>query len=414
MDFKKNCCAVKTASYELSLLQTDIKNEILMQFAKEIQTNAAELEKANMKDIEFASQNGMKEAFIDRLTLTDARIDTMVKGILDIKEFKDPIGELLEERTLECGLHLRKVRVPLGVVGIIYESRPNVTADSIAICIKSGNACVLRGGKEAINSNKAIADIMRNVLRKMGLNENFVYLVEDATRESTSEMMKMKEYIDVIIPRGGKGLIDFVVNNSVVPVIETGSGNCHIYIDSSADTNMAVSVTTNAKVSRPSVCNSAETLLVHKDIAKKILPAIKDEFIKHDVAIHGCEKTAVILGSGVVPATEYDWETEYNELIMAVKVVDGIDEAIEHIQKYSTHHSDAIITNIKARADKFTKQVDSAAVYVNASTRFTDGAVFGLGAEIGISTQKLHARGPMGIKELTSYKYILNGNGEIR
>ncbi len=414
MSFKEQCENVKRASLELSMLNEDKKNEILLQFANELKNNIDELKEANNSDIQEARTNGMNESFIDRLTLNEKRIDAMIQGIKDIVSFNDPIGEVIEKRKLECGLKLKKVRVPIGVVGIIFESRPNVTADSIAICIKSGNACILRGGKESVRSNKVIADTARHVLSSMDLNMDTVLLVEDTTRETTAEMMKMRGQIDVIIPRGGKGLIDYVVTNSLVPVIETGAGNCHVYVDATADIDMAVSVTLNAKISRPSVCNSAETLLVHKDIAQTFLPLMAEAFKKNNVVIRGCEETMKLLSNNVVLATESDWQTEYNDFIMAVKVVPDINAAVKHIQKYSTHHSESIITSNEKAAEYFTRAVDSAAVYVNASTRFTDGGVFGLGSEIGISTQKLHARGPMGLKELTSYKYILEGNGQIR
>ncbi len=313
------------------------------------------------------------------------------------------------------GMKITKVRVPMGVIGIIYESRPNVTVDAAALCIKSGNAVILRGGKEAINSNKALMEVMRESVKECGFSADIVQLVEDISRESASAMMRANGYIDVLIPRGGKGLINSVVQNATVPVIETGSGNCHIYIDESADIDMAVDITDNGKTQRPSVCNALETCLVHKDIAKDFLPALKKRFEDGvGVEIRGCEETRRILGEDIKPATDTDYATEFNDYIIAIKVVNNIDEAIAHIAKYSTFHSECIITKDLDNAEKFQKEVDSACVYVNCSTRFTDGGEFGLGAEIGISTQRLHARGPMGLSELTTCKYLINGNGQIR
>lgn len=369
--------------------------------------------KENNKDIKNGEEAGLSTAMIDRLRLTPQRIKDMADGVRYVADFKDPIGEVLTGYTLENGLNIKKVRVPMGVVGIIFESRPNVTADAAALCLKSGNAVILRGGKEAINSNVAVSEIMRNAIQTQDIPADSIQLVKDTTRKSSVELMGLSEYLDVLIPRGGAGLIRAVVENSKVPVIETGVGNCHAYIDAGADISMAADIVFNAKTSRPSVCNALETVLIHKDIAKIALPMIKGELDKKNVEIRGCEKTKEIL-TDVTPATEDDYYTEFLDYIIAVKVVDSIDDAIKHIRKYSSGHSECIITKDYENSQKFTAEIDSAAVYVNASTRFTDGGVFGMGAEIGISTQKLHARGPMGLNELTSMKYIINGSGQIR
>ena len=338
----------------------------------------------------------------------------MAVGVEQVAALPDPVGRVLDGRTLKNGLKIQKVSVPMGVIGIIYEARPNVTSDAAALCLKAGNAVILRGGKEAINSNTAIMAVMREAVKNVGFPEDCVALVTDTTRQSATELMQLSEYLDVLIPRGGAGLIQSVVNNSKVPVIETGVGNCHVYVDDSADIKMAADIVFNAKTSRPSVCNAIETVLVHADIADKALPAIKAELDKMNVEIRGCERTKQILGDSIIPATEDDYAREFLDYILAIKVVDSIDDAIAHIAKYSSGHSESIVTSDYRNADKFTSCVDSAAVYVNASTRFTDGGEFGLGAEIGISTQKLHARGPMGLNELTSNKYIIHGDGQIR
>ncbi len=405
---------VKQASTELSVCDEKTKNEILLSFAAKLMENENEILDSNKKDIAEAKKSGLKEAFIDRLTLTHERIYLMAQGVEKVAALCDPVGITLEERTLDCGLFLKKISVPLGVIGIIFEARPNVSADSMALCIKSGNACVLRGGKEALNTNLAIIAIMRQTLRKIGLNENFVYLVEDISHSSAEEMMKMNGLIDVLIPRGGKNLINTVVKNSTVPVIETGAGNCHAYVDKDANLNLALNVCISAKISRPSVCNSLEKILVNKDIANEFVPLLKEKCDKFGVELRGCPQTLSILEGMATLATEEDWYEEYNDLIVGVKIVESTEEAIAHIRNYSTHHSEVIFTQNENTREHFFKNVDSAAVYSNASTRFTDGGVFGLGAEIGISTQKLHARGPMGLRELTSYKYIIYGNGETR
>ena len=373
-----------------------------------------EIIKANNIDIEYGKVIGLTPSLIDRLTLGEDRIKGMADGGRKVSSLPDPIGNVISGNTLPNGLTVTRVKVPLGVIGIIFEARPNVTADAASLCLKAGNAVILRGGKEAINSNKAIAKIMRDAVEKVGLPKDSIQLIEDTTRQSSTELMQLSDYLDVLIPRGGAGLIKAVVENSKVPVIETGVGNCHVYVDKYADIDMASEIIFNAKTSRPSVCNAIETILVHKDIAKDALPKIKEKLDTKNVQIRGCKTTKEILGDDIVDAEESDYYTEFLDYILACKVVDSIDEGIAHIAKYSSGHSECIITNDYARANKFKKEVDAAAVYVNASTRFTDGGEFGLGAEIGISTQKLHARGPMGINELTSSKFIVEGNGQIR
>lgn len=390
------------------------KDEALNAIAKALRENADKIIKANDIDIENGKKAGLTKSLLDRLQLTEERINGMADGVSEVASLADPVGRVLDGRTLKNGLQIEKVTVPMGVIGIIFEARPNVTSDAAALCLKAGSAVILRGGKEAINSNKAIAEIMRDAINGAGLPRDCVSLVEDTTRQSATELMQLSDYLDVLIPRGGAGLIKSVVENAKVPVIETGVGNCHVYVDKSADVDMAKSIIFNAKTSRPSVCNAIETVLVHKDIAEKALPEIKAELDKMNVEIRGCERTRAILGDSVVPATENDYAIEFLDYILAIKVVDSLDDALAHIAKYSTGHSESIITSDYESANKFTACVDSAAVYVNASTRFTDGGEFGLGAEIGISTQKLHARGPMGLNELTSSKFIIRGNGQIR
>lgn len=390
------------------------KDEALTAIAEALRANSETIIKANDIDIENGKNAGLTASLLDRLRLTDERINGMADGVLQVAALPDPIGKILDGRTLKNGLQIEKVTVPMGVIGIIFEARPNVTSDAAALCLKAGSAVILRGGKEAINSNKAIAEIMRDAIENAGFPRDCISLVEDTSRQSATELMQLSEYLDVLIPRGGAGLIKSVVNNAKVPVIETGVGNCHVYVDESADVEMAKNIIFNAKTSRPSVCNAIETVLVHKDIAEKALPVIKAELDKKNVEIRGCEQTKAILGECVVPATEEDYAIEFLDYIIAIKVVNDIDSALDHIAKYSTGHSESIVTSDYESANKFTSGVDSAAVYVNASTRFTDGGEFGLGAEIGISTQKLHARGPMGLNELTSSKFIIKGNGQIR
>ncbi len=391
----------------------ELKNKALYAIADALCDNSDKIVEANELDLRAARENGTRAALIDRLTLTPARIEGMADGVRQVAALPDPVGRVLDGTVRPNGLKIEKVKVPLGVIAIIYEARPNVTSDAAALCLKSGNAVILRGGKEAINSNKCIADIMRDAVEKAGLPRDCIALIEDTSRESSVALMQLTKYVDVLIPRGGAGLIRAVVENSKVPVIETGAGNCHVYVDKDADIEMAANIIYNAKTSRPSVCNAIETILVHKDIAQKALPVIKARLDEKNVELRCCEKAALIL-KGEKAASEDDWYTEYGDYILAVKVVDTIDEAIAHIAKYSTGHSESIITENYSAALKFTDEVDSAAVYVNASTRFTDGGEFGLGAEIGIATQKLHARGPMGLNELTSMKFIIRGNGQVR
>jgi len=371
-----------------------------------------EIINANQRDLENAREKGMKDAMLERLMLNDKRIDGMIKGLLDLIELPDPVGSgsIIKRPN---GLTLLKQRVPLGVVGIIYESRPNVTSDAAGLCIKSGNAVILRGGSEAINSNMAIVNALRKGLEEADLPVSCIQLIEDTSRERIQELFKMRDYVDVLIPRGGAGLIKNVVENSQIPVIETGVGNCHLYIDETADLEMAKNILINAKTNRPSVCNAAETLLVHEKIAADFLPGALDELKELGVEIRACERTLNIYPDAK-SATEEDWSTEYLDLILAVKIVDSIEEAIAHINRYGTSHSEAIVTKDYERANQFLARVDAACVYVNASTRFTDGGEFGMGAEIGISTQKLHARGPMGLEELTTVKYLIMGSGQIR
>ncbi len=403
----------KTASRKLAAAGA-LKDKALLAMAEALESGESEILSANAQDLKTAKESGMSESLLDRLALNPGRIKGMAQGIRSVAEQSDPIGTVIGGGVRPNGLKIEQVRVPLGVIGIIYEARPNVTADAAALCLKAGNAVILRGGREAICSNTCVADIMRNAVEQVGLPKDSIQLVQDTNRSSSVEMMQMTDYLDVLIPRGGRGLIQSVVQNSRVPVIETGSGNCHVYVDDTADIDMAANIIFNAKTSRPSVCNAIETVLVHKDIAEKALPVMKTRLDEKQVEIRGCEKTRAILGGSVIAAEEEDWATEYLDYIVAVKVVDDIDDAIEHIARYSSGHSEAIITKSYESAQKFTAQVDSAAVYVNASTRFTDGGEFGLGAEIGISTQKLHARGPMGVFELTSTKFIINGSGQIR
>lgn len=402
----------KKASFTL-LSSGHLKNNALKNIAQALVENAEEIIKANNIDIINGREAGLSDAMIDRLTLTKERIDGIAQGVYEIIAMPDPVGKILSGNTLTNGLKIEKVTVPLGVIGIIFESRPNVTADAAALCLKAGNCVILRGGKEAINSNKAIVKIMREAIEKAGLPQDCINLVEDTTRQSSIELMELTDYLDVLIPRGGAGLIKAVVNNAKVPVIETGVGNCHAFVDESADINMAADIIFNAKTSRVSVCNALETMLVHEKIADKALPAIYEKLKEKNVEIRGCEKTTAIL-SDITPAIDADFETEFLDYILAVKVVANVNEAIAHIAKYSSGHSETIITENYNNAELFLNHVDSSAVYVNASTRFTDGGQFGLGAEIGISTQKLHARGPMGLENLTSTKFIIRGQGQVR
>lgn len=390
----------------------ELRNTVLEMIAKGLEAGEESIVAQNAEDLKNAEKNGKSSAFIDRLCLNPQRIRGIADDIRGVIAQSDPIGEVIGGGDTKNGLSIIKKRVPLGIIGIIYESRPNVTVDSAVLCLKSGNVCILRGGSDSINSNRCLVRIIQNALEKCGLSPDCVLLVEDTRREIAAEMMKLNGYIDVLIPRGSASLINTVVENSTVPVIETGAGNCHIYVDEFADIDKAVKITDNAKTQRPSVCNAAETLLVHEKAAEKFLKAL-ESYWNGMVKLYGDSETSKFIKTERI-ATEEDYFTEYNDLEMAVRVVKNLDEAVSHINKYGTRHSEAIITENYGNAQRFQLLVDAAAVYVNASTRFTDGSVFGLGAEIGISNQKLHARGPMGLKELTTYKYLINGNGQIR
>jgi len=409
----KKAETAKAVSLKLAITDTKTKNKALLKIADALVKNLAKIIDKNALDLKNAKKNSLSTALTDRLTLNNKRIEAMADGLRYIAKLNDPIGEVIEKTVRPNGLKIKKVRVPLGVIGIIYESRPNVTADSIGLCLKSGNCVVLRGGSEAINSNKILTKIICEAAYSNGIPEGCIQFVGETDRRIIAEMIRLSKYIDCIIPRGGEGLINYIRENSSVPVIAHGKGICHTYVDKYADVKMAVKISFNAKVQRPGVCNAMETLLVHKDIAGKFLPKIISEYKKAGVEIRGCARTREIVRD-VKPATELDWYTEYLDLIISIKVVSSIDEAIAHIEKYGSHHSDAIVTGDRKIAERFLKEVDSAAVYRNASTRFTDGGEFGMGAEIGISTQKIHCRGPMGLRELTSYKFVVEGNGQIR
>ena len=403
----------KEAARKLSSLSTEIKNNALLNMAKGLRENSEKIVSANLKDLENGKAKGLSEGLLDRLMINESRVNDMAIGLEQLAALKDPVGEVLGMETNYAGLQIGKVRVPLGVIGIIYEARPNVTVDAAGLCLKSGNAVVLRGGSEAINSNIAIIDVISKYAYEAGIPNGAIQFIDITDREAVNVMLRLNDYLDVIIPRGGAGLIKTVVENSSVPVIETGTGNCHVYVDSFADLEMAKNIVINGKTHRIGVCNATESLLVHKDVAKEFMPTIVKELQKLNVEVRGCE-TTVSLCENVKKATDEDYYTEYLDLIIAVKVVDSIEEAINHIHKYGTKHSEVIVTESYNNARRFQQEVDAAAVYVNASSRFTDGFEFGFGAEIGISTQKLHARGPMGLSELTTTKYIINGNGQIR
>lgn len=413
-DLTALCESAKKASRFMLSAGTAEKNEALMKIADSLEQSAPEILAANETDMKNAAANNIKETMLDRLRLDEKRIQSMADGVRQVAQLPDPVGGFDEVVNNPKGMYIAKKRVPLGVIGIIYEARPNVTADAAALCLKSGNVCVLRGGKEAINSNMAIAKAMRSALKSANFPEDAVCFVSDPGRESATQMMKMNKYIDVLIPRGGAGLIKSVVENATVPVIETGVGNCHVYIDDFADLEMGAKIIENAKCSRPSVCNAAENLLVAQSVAEKFLPMAKARLDKYNTELRGDSRARAILGEDVKMASDEDYYTEFLDYILAVKVVSGIDEAIEFINEHSTGHSEAIVTQNYSNALDFQNRVDSAAVYVNASTRFTDGGEFGFGAEIGISTQKLHARGPVGLNGLTSTKYVILGNGQIR
>lgn len=413
-DITAAALAAKQASQAASLLSTKEKNDALTTISRILVQQADSVLEANAIDLAQAKENGMPTVMQDRLLLTRERIEGIASSVLDVVKLEDPIGQVVEGYRTENGLNIQRVRVPMGVIGIIFESRPNVTVDAAVLCLKAGSAVLLRGGKEAFHSNLAFVRLMQQALEECGLSKELIQLVEDTSRETATKMMKLNGLLDVLIPRGGAGLIRSCVENATVPVIETGTGNCHIYVDASADLEMAVNIVFNAKTSRPSVCNAAESLLVHRDVADTFLPMCQKKLAEKNVEIRGCEETCKILGDLAVPATEEDYGKEFLDYIISCKVVGSVEEAIWHINRYSTGHSECIVTKDLDSADQFTAAVDSAAVYVNASTRFTDGGEFGLGAEIGISTQKLHARGPMGLKELTTVKYVIRGNGQIR
>lgn len=406
----KRAAAVK---YRLQSLTAEEKNRALEYAARALREHEPEILAANARDLQQGRAGGMHPGLLDRLQLNSARIAAMAQGLEQVAALPDPVGELLESFERPNGLRIEKRRVPLGVIGIIYESRPNVTADAFALCFKAGNAVILKGGSDALTSNRAIAQVLRQALEDCGIDGDAIQLITDTDRSVTMEFMRLKEYVDVLIPRGGAGLIRAVVENSTVPVIETGTGNCHIYVDKDADIDMAIPIIVNAKTQRIGVCNACESLVVHEAVREALLPRLQKAFAEKQVEIRGDERVCAAI-DGAVPATEEDYGREYLDYIISMKTVDSLEEAIDHINRYSTHHSESIITADPVAAERFLNGVDAACVYVNASTRFTDGFEFGFGAEIGISTQKLHARGPMGLRELTSYKYRITGNGQIR
>lgn len=411
-DIQILCESARSASAALALASTESKNALLLKIAEYLQEDQVEIIEANERDLAAAEENGVPATMLDRLTLTEARIKGICSSLQELTLLEDPVGKG-ESWSRPSGIQISRVRVPLGVIAIIYEARPNVTVDSAALCLKTGNAVVLRGGKEAINTNTVLVKTMKKALEASGFDPHSVELIQSTERESANILMNMRGYVDVLIPRGGKGLIKNVTENAKVPVIETGAGNCHLYVDDSADIDMAIDIAINAKCSRPSVCNAIETMLVHASIAPKFLPDFAKAAEKFDLEIRGCAKTKVLIPTAE-EATDEDFDTEYNDYILAIKVVNTLSEAIDHINKHSTAHSEAIVTSSEESAQKFLDEVNSAAVYVNASTRFTDGGEFGFGAEIGISTQKLHVRGPMGLPALTTEKYLIKGNGNIR
>lgn len=412
VDLNKMGQAAREVSRQLALLGEQKKNQVLETVAQELLAKADEIIAANKVDLENATN--MPEKFIDRLKIDNDRIAAMAEGVRQVAQLADPIGKIDAGWVNYAGLQIEKKRVPLGVVGMIFEARPNVTVDASALCFKSGNAVILRGGKEALQTNIKITKVIRQALEQEGINPDAVQVITETSHELANEFMQLTDYLDVLIPRGSARLIQTVLNTAKVPVIETGAGICHVYVDKFADKKMAVEITTNAKVQRPSVCNAIENLVIHQDVAQEYLPAIADELQKYNVELRGDEKVCEILGDKATLATAEDWDTEYNDYIIAIKIVSSIDEAIDFINEHNTKHSEAIITENYTRSQKFLNEIDAACVYVNASTRFTDGFEFGFGAEIGISTQKLHARGPMGLEALTSTKYVIRGNGQIR
>lgn len=410
---KAKAQAAKQAAAKLAVTSSAVKNAALLAMAAALEAQQSEILAANERDMTAAAAKGMKSSMLDRLKLTAERISGMADGLRQVAGLADPVGNVIDGKTLPNGLHITKIRVPLGVIGIIYEARPNVTADAAGLCLKSGNAVILKGGSEAMESNKTVAAILAQAAEGAGIPAGYIQFIDTSDRQAVQDLIHMNGLVDVVIPRGGAGLIQAVVRNASVPVIETGAGVCHTYVDKDADVEMAMKIAFNAKVQRPSVCNAMETLLVHKDIADKFLPMMLMMYNSSAVEIRGDETVQEYSGQ-VHPATEEDWSTEYGDLRLSVKIVDSIEEAMAHIAKYGTGHSECIVTNNYQAAQLFQYTVDAAAVYVNASTRFTDGNEFGFGAEIGISTQKLHARGPMALPELTSTKYLINGNGQVR
>ncbi|MBM7689875.1 glutamate-5-semialdehyde dehydrogenase [Enterococcus ureilyticus] len=403
----------KETAYQLALMDTKTKNDLLLHMADAIENNTEKILAENQKDLATAKENGITDTMLDRLRLTDERIKDMADGVRQVATLDDPIGEVDKMWKNEDGLMIGKQRVPLGVIGIIYESRPNVTTDAASLCFKTGNAVILRGGKEAFYSNQVLVSVLQQALEQKGASPFAIQFIADTSRETAQQLMKLNDYLDVLIPRGGANLIKTVLTTATVPVIETGTGNCHVYIDKEAQLEMATTIIVNAKCQRPSVCNSAETLLIHQDVAADFLPVIEKALNEYNVELRADERAITIFEQSIL-ATEEDWETEFNDFILAVKVVDSLEEAIQHINRYNTKHSESIVSDNYFATQQFLQQVDAAAVYANASTRFTDGFVFGFGAEIGISTQKLHARGPMGLAELTSTKYIVYGDGQYR
>ncbi len=412
-EVERKCREAKIATAKLATIGSSVKDKALLSIAESLERQKQVILDANARDVKTAEERGIRGAVLKRLTLDDKKIAQMTDGVRQIASLRDPVGETIEGYIRPNGMEVRRIRVPLGVIGIIYESRPNVTVDAAALCIKAGNAVVLRGGSEAINSNLALAGIIRDTLAANGLPAEAVQIIETTDRSAALELMKMKGYVDCLIPRGGKSLIQSVIENATVPVIEHLDGNCHVYVDGAANLAMAEEIVMNAKLQNPGVCNAMETLLVSEAIAAEFLPRVCKRLTDAGVELRGCEKTRQLV-PGIKEATEEDWFTEYLDLILAVKVVTGLDEAISHINTYGSHHSDAIVTEDYSAARRFSNEIDSACVFVNVSTRFSDGYEFGKGAEMGISTQKLHARGPMGVEEITTYKYVVTGNGQIR
>jgi len=412
-EVKEKAQRAKDAAHALATLSTAVKNQALLAMAQALRKRQADVLAANEEDLSRGRKEGLSKAMLERLLLNEERITAMAEGLEDVAKLPDPIGNMTSVTRRPNGLQIGKMRVPLGVIGIIYESRPNVTVDAAALCLKSGNAVILRGGSEAINSNITIAEIISQAATQAGVPEGAIQLITTTDREAVNEMMQLHGYIDVLIPRGGAGLIQTVVRNSTIPVIETGVGNCHLYVDESANLSMAKAIAINGKTQRPAVCNALETLLINARVAENFLPQISQAFQERGVEMRGCPKTRTILPN-ILEATEEDWAKEYLDLVIALKVVENLEEAINHIRRYGTGHSEVIVTEDYSKALQFTNQVDAAAVYVNASSRFTDGSQFGLGAEIGISTQKLHTRGPMGLEELTTNKFVIYGQGQIR